>query len=98
MAQAMVFPGRYSRGVELRQKGRSSVQIMVGIVPMLLVAGAIEAFISPSNLSGVAKAFLGLSLALALLGYLISRGPGRRPQDRRERLLTPQPSPTGAGA
>ena len=78
MAQAMLFPGRYSRRVELRLKGRSSVQIMVGIVPLLLVAGAIEAFVSPSNLPGVAKALLGLSLALALLGFLISRGPGLR--------------------
>ena len=44
MAEAMLFPGRYSRRVELRLKGRSSVQIIVGIVPMLLVAGAIEGF------------------------------------------------------
>jgi uncharacterized membrane protein SpoIIM required for sporulation len=93
MAEAMLFPGRYSRSVELRLKGRSSVQIMVGIVPMLLVAGAIEAFISPSNLSGVAKAALGLSLALALLGYIISRQPGLRPEGRRHRQLTPQGLP-----
>jgi uncharacterized membrane protein SpoIIM required for sporulation len=74
MAQAMLFPGRYSRRVELRLKGRSSVQIMVGIVPVLLVAGAIEAFVSPSNIPGVAKALLGLSLAVALLGYVVARG------------------------
>jgi uncharacterized membrane protein SpoIIM required for sporulation len=71
MAQALLLPGRYSRRVELRLKGRSSVQIMVGIVPVLLVAGAIEAFVSPSNVPGVAKALLGLSLALALLGYIL---------------------------
>jgi uncharacterized membrane protein SpoIIM required for sporulation len=71
MAQAMLFPGRYRRSVELRLKGRSSVQIIVGIVPMLLVAGAIEGFVSPSNLPGLAKAALGLSLGLALLGYIL---------------------------
>jgi uncharacterized membrane protein SpoIIM required for sporulation len=76
MAQAMLFPGRYSRGVELRRKGRSSVQIVLGIVPILLVAGAIEAFISPSEISGVAKAGLGLSLSVALLGYIVVRGSG----------------------
>ena len=74
MAQAMLFPGRYGRRVELRLKGRSSVQIIVGIVPLLLVAGAIEAFISPSNIPGVAKALLGLSLAVALLGYIVACG------------------------
>jgi uncharacterized membrane protein SpoIIM required for sporulation len=71
MAQAMLFPGRYSRRVELRLKGQRSLQIMVGIVPVLLVAGAIEAFVSPSNVPGIAKAVLGLSLALALLGYIL---------------------------
>jgi uncharacterized membrane protein SpoIIM required for sporulation len=75
MAQAMLFPGRYRRGVELRLKGQRSVQIIVGIIPLLLVAGAIEAFISPSNIPGIAKALLGLSLAIALLGYIVARAP-----------------------
>jgi uncharacterized membrane protein SpoIIM required for sporulation len=74
MAQAMLFPGRYSRRVELRLKGRSSVQIIVGIVPLLLVAGAIEAFVSPSNIPGVTKALLGLSLAVVLIAYIVARG------------------------
>ena len=74
MARALVFPGRYRRGVELRREARKSVQIMIGIVPILLIAGAVEAFVSPSDVSGVAKALLGLSLALALLGYIVTRG------------------------
>jgi hypothetical protein len=63
---------------------------MVGIVRMLLVAGAIEAFISPSKLPGAAKALLGLSLALALLGFIISRQPGFRREDRSRPKLSPQ--------
>jgi hypothetical protein len=47
---------------------------MVGIVPLLLVAGAIKAFVSPSNIPGVAKAFLGLIAAVALLAYIVARG------------------------
>ncbi len=90
MAQAMLFPGRYSRSVELRLKGRSSVQIMIGIVPMLLLAGAIEAFVSPSDLSGITKAAIGLSLAAALLGFIISRQPGPRAEGRLRRRLAPQ--------
>ena len=74
MAQAMLIPGRYSRRVELRLMGRHSVQIMVGIVPILLVAGTIEAFVSPSDISGIAKSLLGLSLAIALLSYIVTRG------------------------
>jgi uncharacterized membrane protein SpoIIM required for sporulation len=74
MAEAILFPGRYTRKVELGLKGRHSVQIIVGIVPILLVAGAIEAFVSPSELPGSAKALLGLSLAVALLGYIVAFG------------------------
>jgi uncharacterized membrane protein SpoIIM required for sporulation len=74
MAEALLFPGRYRRGVELRRKGRTSVQIIVGIVPILLVAGAIEAFISPSDLPGIVKALLGLCLATLLLVYITWSG------------------------
>ena len=73
-------------------KGRSSVQIMVGMVPLLLVAGVIEAFMSPSNTPGVAKALLGLSVALALSASSSAASPvcGR---SRRHRQFTPQGLP-----
>jgi uncharacterized membrane protein SpoIIM required for sporulation len=72
LADALLFPGRYSRSVELQFKGRRSVQLMVGIVPILLIAGAIEAFVSPSNLPGIAKACCGLTLFLGLVAYVIA--------------------------
>jgi uncharacterized membrane protein SpoIIM required for sporulation len=74
LAQAMIFPGRYARRVEIRKNGRSSVQIMVGIVPLLLFAAVIEGFVSPSNISGIAKALLGFSVAAALLAFIVVRG------------------------
>jgi uncharacterized membrane protein SpoIIM required for sporulation len=72
MADAMLFPGRYRRLIELRFQARRSVQIMIGIVPVLLVAALIEAFVSPTQLPGWVKAVLGLSLFLALLAYILS--------------------------
>lgn len=74
LAQAMLFPGRYRRGVELRLKGRTSIQIVVGIIPLLLVAGAVEAFVSPSGIPGVVKASLGLCLGLSLVSFILARG------------------------
>jgi len=74
LGRAMVFPRRYSRGVELRLAARRSVQLALGTVPMLLVAAVVEAFISPSGASGRAKATLGLALA-ALWGlYIVLSG------------------------
>jgi uncharacterized membrane protein SpoIIM required for sporulation len=72
LADALLFPGRFRRGVELRLAARRSVQVMVGIVPLLLVAGVVEGFISPSNLPGAAKAALGFALFLALTAYVIA--------------------------
>jgi uncharacterized membrane protein SpoIIM required for sporulation len=68
---AMLFPGRYSRRVELRRQARISAQIMLGLVPMLLLAALIEGFVSPSDLPGVAKAFVGFALAVAYLVYIL---------------------------
>ena len=82
LAQAMLFPGRYRRGVELRLKGRTSIQIVVGIIPLLLVAGAVEAFVSPSGIPGVVKAALGLCLGLSLVGFVFARGRSRAEQSR----------------
>jgi uncharacterized membrane protein SpoIIM required for sporulation len=72
LAEALLFPARYYRSDELRLKGRCSVQIMIGIVPLLLVAAVIEAFVSPSNLPGSAKAALAVSLLTALVIYVVS--------------------------
>jgi uncharacterized membrane protein SpoIIM required for sporulation len=75
LARALLFPGRYRRGDELRLTGRRSVQIMVGIVPILLIAAGVEAFVSPSNLAGIAKAALGFALLLGLVAYIQSAPP-----------------------
>jgi uncharacterized membrane protein SpoIIM required for sporulation len=71
LAQALLLPGQYSRSVELRVQGRKSVQIVVGLVPVLLVAAMVEGFVSPSNLPGFGKVFLGFALASALLTYIL---------------------------
>lgn len=77
MGQAMVFPGRYSRSVELRHAGLRSVRLLVGVIPMLLIAGFVEGFVSPSNLPAGLKVALAVALAAAYFAYVVSCG--RRP-------------------
>lgn len=67
---AMVFPGRYSRPVEIGFAGRKSMQLLIGTVPMLIIAGLVEGFVSPSNLSPTLKVSLALLLATAYLVYI----------------------------
>lgn len=72
MAQPMIFPARFSRSVELGLAARRSVQIVMGTIPMLLIAAAVEGFVSPSHLPGWTKAGLGAILGLAYLLYLLA--------------------------
>ena len=72
LAQALLFPGQFRRGMELRLKARQSVEVMVGLIPVLLIAAIVEAFISPSGIPGYAKMCLGAALACGLVAYIAS--------------------------
>lgn len=74
IARSMILPGRHDRSTEFRLACRRSVEIMVGVLPLLLIAGVVEAFISPGDLPGSLKALLGLILALTLLAYIALSG------------------------
>ena len=50
IAQGMLFPGMLSRQDSLAKAGGEAVRLLVGIIPILIVAGLIEGFISPSSL------------------------------------------------
>jgi len=70
LGQAMVFPGRYSRSVEIGIAGRKSMQLLIGVIPMLIIAGLVEGFVSPSNLSSTLKVSLAALLAASYLVYI----------------------------
>lgn len=74
LGQAMVLPGRYSRRVELRLASQRSVRLLVGVIPMLLIAGLVEGFVSPSNLSPALKVCVALGLAALYAVYVLSCG------------------------
>jgi uncharacterized membrane protein SpoIIM required for sporulation len=72
LAKALLFPGLMSRKTALRYAGREAVQLLLGTIPMLIIAGIIEAFVSPTDLAVAAKFTLAAALALALFLYLMS--------------------------
>jgi uncharacterized membrane protein SpoIIM required for sporulation len=74
VAQALLNPGAYSRGDALAQQGRSAVRMAVACVPVLVIAGCIEAFISPSHLPVWFKITLGLLLGAIFWLYLLFTG------------------------
>lgn len=48
IARGLLFPGKYQRAAALRYYGFQAIQLLFGIVPMLIVAGMIEGFLSPN--------------------------------------------------
>jgi uncharacterized membrane protein SpoIIM required for sporulation len=71
---AWVAPGNLPRSRSLAQAGRTAAVVALGLVPVLLVSGLIEAFVTPSGLPTWARIGIGLLAELALLGYVIVLG------------------------
>lgn len=51
IAEGLLFPGVLPRRDSLARAGSEAVQLLVGTVPILVIAGLIEAFVSPTELA-----------------------------------------------
>lgn len=70
IARAILFPGKYRRIDALKLYGNRAVQLVFGIVPMLIIAGTIEGFFSPSPLiPAPLKYVVGIGLVVLLVMY-----------------------------
>jgi uncharacterized membrane protein SpoIIM required for sporulation len=70
IAQGLLFPGTLPRKQSLARAGREGTALVVGTVPMLIVAGVIEAFVSPTGLAVYLKFLMAAALFVLLLAYL----------------------------
>ena len=72
---AILRPGLMRRRDSLARAARTSVRLLLGAVPMLVVAGAIEGFISPSEaIPPPVKWAVGIGSGILLYGYLFLAG------------------------
>ncbi len=67
-------PGLLTRRAALVVATRRAIQLLFGCVPLLVIAGLIEGFISPSNLPLAFKLMVALASGVLLYGYLILGG------------------------
>lgn len=74
LAWAIIRPGLLTRSAALRVAAQRAIVIMVGCIPLLIIAGTIEGFISPSALPVWVKAVVSLGSGLALYSYLLGVG------------------------
>jgi uncharacterized membrane protein SpoIIM required for sporulation len=78
LARGLLFPGNLPRRESLAFYGGQAGRLILGIIPILVTAGVIEGFVSPSSFPTPAKFALAGVLATLLGVYLSSAG--RSPQ------------------
>ncbi len=70
IGKAMIFPGKYRRIDALKSNSTKAAQLLFGIIPMLIIAGTIEGFFSPSlTIPSLIKYLTGTGLFLLLTLY-----------------------------
>jgi uncharacterized membrane protein SpoIIM required for sporulation len=74
IASGLLFPGYLPRRESLVRAGSEAVQLLLGSIPILIVAGTIEAFVSPTGLATNLKFAMAAALFVLLLGYLFGAG------------------------
>jgi uncharacterized membrane protein SpoIIM required for sporulation len=71
---AWIDPGPLPRGESLAREGRSMVTVAMGLVVVLAVSGAVEAFVTPSPLPTWARIGVGGLVWLAFCAYVAILG------------------------
>jgi uncharacterized membrane protein SpoIIM required for sporulation/uncharacterized RDD family membrane protein YckC len=81
LGSAVLVPGRVTRKEALVTRGREAVSLIGGTALLLLIAGTIEGFVSPSALPRAAKLAFAALVAVVLVAYLATAGrEGPHPQ------------------
>ena len=71
---ALLMPGNLSRADALKSRGLDAVRLIVGCIPLLVVAGIIEGFISPQPIPPGIKIGIGVITGITLYSYLLLAG------------------------
>ncbi|MFZ3266252.1 MAG: stage II sporulation protein M [Terriglobales bacterium] len=74
IASGLLFPGYLPRRESLARAGTEAVQLLLGSIPILIIAGIIEAFVSPTGMATGLKFAMAGALFVLLLAYLFGAG------------------------
>lgn len=77
LAKGLLFPGNLPRRASIALEGGRAVRLVLGIIPLLIVAGTVEGFVSPTDISITVKYSLAAGLFVLLLLYVMRKSPAR---------------------
>jgi len=81
LARAIISPGDLPRGVALKAVSGDAVKLVLGAIPLFIIAGAIESFLTPTGVDPMLKLAFGAVMAAALVAYIVLPGRGARATD-----------------
>ncbi|MDV3124045.1 stage II sporulation protein M [Mycobacterium sp. 21AC1] len=71
---SVISPGNRPRGQVLAEQGRAVVAAAIGLAVVLLISGAVEAFVTPSSLPTFVRIAIGVAVEIAFLAYVFHFG------------------------
>jgi uncharacterized membrane protein SpoIIM required for sporulation len=69
IAKSILLPGEHSRKHSLIKGAKKSISLVIGVIFMLIIAGIIEGFFTPLNISEVSKLIFASISAVILIIY-----------------------------
>jgi hypothetical protein len=95
MGWALISPGNRKRSDALALAAQRAFTLLLGLAPMLLIAGTIEGNISPSDAPFPVKLTIGLTTGLLFYAYLLLSG---RPSPALAQIPTTAPALSTPGS
>jgi uncharacterized membrane protein SpoIIM required for sporulation len=94
MGYAIVAPGPRRRSRALAEEARSSIVIVLGTIPWVILAGIIEGFVTRAGFGLVPGIVLGVGVGAVYWTLVVVRGRPRRPPPAAALALTAAPAPS----
>jgi uncharacterized membrane protein SpoIIM required for sporulation len=86
LGRGLLDPGTLPRREALAESGGRAIRLLLGVIPLLIVAGVIEGFVSPVPIEPVTKFIIGAALLILLVLYVTRAG-------RTDPVTTATPAP-----
>jgi uncharacterized membrane protein SpoIIM required for sporulation len=93
LATGMLCPGIHTRRDALKRAAVEAIRLVAGTVPLLVIAGSLEGFLSPSGAPVAVKFLTGAVLFLGLGFWLTSQGSEHRAKGSEVSAATPSGLP-----
>jgi uncharacterized membrane protein SpoIIM required for sporulation len=75
LARGILVPGPLPRRESIAEAGAEAVRLFLGVLPLLVIAGVIEGFVSPTSIPPTVKFAMAAGILVVFAAYLLRAGP-----------------------